>query len=458
VSPPERWTVAGDVDVALSSQLHKTTADVLRTSEWRLPGWLAYWAAVGMCGFVWSVAGLVWVYQIYTGLHMTGLTHPVMWGFYITAFVFWIGIAHSGTLISAILFLFRAEWRTSVARAAETMTIVAVLTAGLFPILHLGRSWLFYWLVPYPNERGLWVNFSSPLIWDAFAVGTYFIVSVLFWYLELVPDFATVRDHSTGRRARVFGWLAVGWAGSAAEWRHFRTAYAILAGLITALVVSVHSIVSWDFAAAIVPGWHSTLFAPYFVAGAIFSGLAMVLTLIIPGRWLIGITEYVTVDHLEQLAKLLVAMSLIVSYSYASEFAFAWYSDDAYVRAQYLFRIRGAYAPLFWLTIVCNSIVPLLLFRRSARRNLATLFIVSLVINVGMWTERLVIIVSSLAHEYDSYSWGIYRPTFFEWVILLGSAGWFLFWFLLLIGHIPPVPMAETKAHALRHAQPEAAS
>ncbi len=439
----------GDTTAAVGARLHTITTDVMGTLTWSVPGWLAYWGTVGLCGFLWSLAGLVWLYQIYTGMHITGLTHPVMWGFYIAAFVFWIGVAHCGTLISAILFLFRADWRTSVGRAAETMTIVAVMTAGLFPILHLGRAWLFYWLIPYPNERGLWINFSSPLIWDAFAIGTYFVVSVLFWYLQLMPDFATVRDQSTGWQARIFRWLALGWAGTAGEWRHFRTAYTFLAGLITALVVSVHSIVSWDFASAIVPGWHSTIFAPYFVAGAIFSGLAMVLTLMIPGRWLIGITDYVKVDHLEKLAKLVLTMSLIVSYAYVSEFSFAWYKGEPYDRAQLLFRVDGPYAPLFWLMIVCNSIVPLFLFRRSVRRNVTTLFFISLVINVGMWTERLVIIASSLAHEYDRYSWGIYWPSIFEWVILLGSAGWFLFWFLLILGHIPAVPMAETKEHVL---------
>jgi Ni/Fe-hydrogenase subunit HybB-like protein len=441
----------------VAARLHAITADVLGTFEWRLPGWLAYWGAVGLFGFLWSLAAVVWLYQMYTGLHITGLTHPVMWGFYITAFVFWIGIAHSGTLIAAILFLFRARWRTSIARAAETMTIVAVMTAALFPVLHLGRAWLFYWLVPYPNERGLWINFNSPLIWDAFAVGTYFVVSVMFWYLELVPDFATVRDHSTGWRARIFRWLAVGWRGTAGEWRHFRTAYALLAGLITALVVSVHSIVSWDFAAAIVPGWHSTIFAPYFVAGAILSGLAMVLTLLIPGRWLIGITEYVTIDHLEQLARLVLAMSLVITYSYVSEFFFVWSRGTAYDRAQHLFRTAGPYAPLFWLTIVCTSIAPLLFFLRRVRRSLTALFVISLVINIGMWSERLTIITASLAHEYESYSWGAYWPSIFEWVILVGSAGWFLFWFFLLIGHIPAVPIAETKEHILNPAEEEAA-
>src|SRR5919197_689139 len=307
--------------------LHKITADILSTFEWSWPGWLTYWGMVGLCGFVWTLAALVWLYQIYTGLHITGLTHPVMWGFYIAAFVFWIGIAHSGPLISAILFLFRAYWRTTIARAAETMTIVAVMTAGIFPILHLGRAWLFYWLIPYPNERGLWVNFSSPLIWDAAAIGTYSVASVLFWYLGLVPDFAVVRDRSQGWMRAIFRLLALGWSGTAGEWRGFHRVESILAAIITALVISVHSIVSWDFAAAILPGWHSTIFAPYFVAGAILSGLAMVLTLVIPGRFLLGAQKYVTVDHLENVGKLVLAMSLIVTYSYASEFVFAWYKD-----------------------------------------------------------------------------------------------------------------------------------
>src|SRR5207302_529556 len=261
--------------------------------------------------------------------------------------------------------------------------------------------WRLYWLIPYPNERVLWVNFSSPLIWDAFAIGTYFVASVLFWFLGLIPDFAVVRDHATGWRGWIFGRLAVGWRGTAQEWRHFRSAYALLAGLITVLVVSVHSIVSWDFAVAIVPGWHSTIFAPYFVAGAIFSGLAMILTLVIPGRFLLGIREYVTDDHLENIAKLIVAVSLIITYSYASELFFAWYRGDPVEQSQFLFRATGTYAPLVWLAIFCNSIVPLAFFRRAVRRNAVVLFAISILINIGMWTERFVIIVASLAHEYD---------------------------------------------------------
>jgi molybdopterin-containing oxidoreductase family membrane subunit len=441
----------------LPAALRRVATDILGTLEWRTPGWLAYWGAVGICLFLWSLAVLVWAYQIYRGLSITGLVHPVMWGAYIATFVFWIGIAHSGTLISAILFLFRARWRTPIARLAETMTIVAIMTAGLFPILHLGRAWRFYWLVPYPNERGLWVNFSSPLIWDAFAVGTYFIASVLFWFLGLIPDFAILRDRRTGWRARIFGGLAAGWRGTAEEWRHFRSAYGLLAGLITALVVSVHSVVSWDFAVVVVPGWHGTIFAPYFVAGAIFSGLAMILTLAIPGRFLLGVREYITDDHLEKVAKLIVAVSLVVTYSYATELFFAWYRGQMVEQRQFLFRATGTYAPLVWLAIACNSIAPLAFFHRSIRRNPGALFAIAIAINVGMWTERFIIIAASLAREYDPYSWGRYWPTAFEWTILLGSAGWFLFWFLLLLGHVPSVPMAEIRQQLLMPPAVEAA-
>ena len=301
------------------------------------------------------------------------------------------------------------------------------------------------------------MNFSSPLIWDAFAIGTYFVASVLFWFLGLIPDFGVLRDRATGWRRAIFGRLAAGWRGTSEEWRDFRSAYTLLAGLITALVVSVHSIVSWDFAVAIVPGWHSTIFAPYFVAGAIFSGLAMIVTLVVPGRELLGIRKYVTDDHLEHVAKLIVAVSLIVTYSYASELFFAWYRGVPAEQRQFVFRATGAFAPLVWLAIVCNSIVPLALFRRAVRRNPVVLFAISILINIGMWTERFIIIAASLAHEYDSYSWSTYRPTLFEWTILVGSAGWFLFWFLLLIGHIPSVPIAETKEHLLEAAVGKAA-
>lgn len=432
-----------------AGRLHRISDEILDALAWTRIGWLVYWSVVGLCFYVWAIAAAAWAYQIYSGFTITGLTHPVMWGFYITAFVFWIGIAHSGTLISAILFLFRAHWRTPVARIAETMTIVAVMTAALFPVIHLGRAWRVYWLIPYPNQRTLWPNFSSPLMWDAAAIATYFLVSLLFWFLDLVPDFALLRDRSRGPAHTLYRGLALGWSGTAGQWRYFRSAYTLLAALVTALVVSVHSIVSWDFAMAIVPGWHSSIFAPYFVAGAILSGLSMVLTLAIPGRELLGIRRYLTDRHLENLAKLIIAVSLILTYSYISEFFFAWLGDDGYARSAFADRATGQYAPLFWLTIVCNSLVPLTFFSSVVRRSAWMLFVASILINLGMWSERLLIIVSSLAHEFNAYSWGTYMPRWPEWTIVLGSSAWFLFWFLLIIGHVPPVPIADMKTRVL---------
>ena len=388
-----------------------------------------------------------------SGLAVTGLHNPVMWGAYITTFVFWVGIAHSGTLISAILFLFRARWRAAISRAAEAMTVFAVMTAGLFPIIHLGRPWLFYWLIPYPNQRGLWVNFRSPLLWDMFAIGTYFTVSVLFFYLGLVPDLAVLRDNSTGWKRRIFSVVSLGWSGSTREWKHFNSSYLFMAALATPLVISVHSVVSWDFAVAIVPGWHSTLFAPYFVAGAIFSGLGMVLTLIIPARKILHLEEYITSSHLENVAKLILVTSLIVTYSYLIEFFFAWYSENPYEQTVFMSRAVGDYAPLFWLMVVCNCLAPMLFFIPSARRNIALLFVISLLINVGMWTERFVIIAGSLARQFDVTTWRDYGPSWVEWSILLGSLCWFLFWFLLFIRHLPAIPIAEVK-EAMLHGSP----
>ncbi|HTM26281.1 MAG TPA: NrfD/PsrC family molybdoenzyme membrane anchor subunit [Vicinamibacterales bacterium] len=430
---------------SLSPSFQRVTDDVLRTFTWTRVGWFAYWGAVGLCGYGWSIAAVLWWYQMRAGLHVTGLDHPVMWGVYIASFVFWIGIAHSGTFISAILFLFRATWRTAIARAAETMTIVALMTAVIFPVLHLGRAWRAYWLIPYPNERGLWINFSSPLIWDAVAIATYFLVSVLFWYLELVPDFAVVRDRSEGRQRRIFRLLALGWSATAGEWRAYRKAYGLLAAVITALVVSVHSIVSWDFAAAILPGWHSTIFAPYFVAGAILSGLAMVLTLIIPARALLGAQRYITIEALGKVAGLIVALSLILTYSYVMEAFFALRGTHPVERDSYLFRVAGPPWPLFWTTMVCVSIAPLMFLAERVRRSLTALFCIGLAINAGMWIERLMIVTTSLAHDFDPYVWGVYRPTVVELAIVGGSGCWFLFWFLLLLGHIPAIPIAETK-------------
>lgn len=427
---------------------HQVNADILRVL--RRPGWI-YFLALSTCllGVAWGA--YCWMYQVHNGLVVTGMLHPIMWACYIATFVFWVGIAHSGTLISAILFLFRARWRASISRVSEAMTVFAIMTAGLFPLIHLGRVWYFYWLIPYPNQRQLWINFRSPLIWDVFAIGTYLVVSALFWYLGLIPDLASARDASSGLRRRIFGLCALGWSGTAMEWKHYMTAYLFFAALATPLVVSVHSVVSWDFAMTIVPGWHSTIFAPYFVAGAILSGLAMVLTLVIPARSLLHLEDYITFRHLENVAKLMILTSLIVSYSYLMEFFFAWYSENPYERGSFMERVSGPYARLFWLMIVCNSLVPLLFFIPAARRNRVMLLGASLLVNVGMWTERFVIIVVSLSHDHSVASWGrVYRPTWVEVSVLLGSLAFFLLWFLLFIRHLPAVPMSEVKEALLR--------
>ena len=430
-----------------TGSFQKVNRDVLRTLQ---PGAL-YFALLGFLLIVIALGVWVWSRQVVEGLGVTGLRHPVMWGAYITTFVFWVGIAHSGTLISAILFLFRARWRAAISRAAEGMTVFAVMTAGLFPIIHLGRPWLFYWLIPYPNQRTLWVNFRSPLVWDVFAVGTYFTVSALFFYVGLVPDLAVLRDNSTGWKRRIFAVASLGWSGSGREWKHFSSAYLFLAALATPLVVSVHSVVSWDFAVAIVPGWHSTIFAPYFVAGAIFSGLAMVLTILIPARAILNLKEYITGHHLENIAKMIIVSSLIVSYAYLTEFFFAWYSENPFEQTVFLSRAVGDLAPLFWLMVLCNCLLPLLFFFKGARRNTVVLFAVSILINVGMWTERFVIIAGSLAREYLKASWDVYSPSWVEWSILLASFAWFAFWFLLFIRNLPAIPLAEVK-ESLHHA------
>lgn len=398
------------------------------------------------------IGGAAWVNQIYAGLRVTGLNNPVGWGIYITSFVFWVGIAHSGTLISAILYLLRAPWRPAISRAAEAMTVFAVMTAGLFPLIHLGRVWRFYYLIPYPSQRGLWPNFRSPLLWDVFAVGTYLTVSVLFLYVGLVPDLAALRERSTGWRRRIYGALSLGWSGTAGQWRHYRALYLFLAALATPLVVSVHSVVSWDFAVSLLPGWHTTLFAPYFVAGAIFSGLAMVLTLGIPLRRWLGLYPYITGRHLEGVAKLLLTTSLIVSYSYAMEFWMAWYSGEQVELDLYRLRSVGPYMPLFLTMIVCNSLLPLSLFSKRARTSTVWLFILSLLVNVGMWLERYWIITTSLAHDYDPAAWGSYTGSLTEAAIFVGSFAMFLLMFLLFVRAVPPVPVAEVK-EALLHAE-----
>jgi Ni/Fe-hydrogenase subunit HybB-like protein len=398
------------------------------------------------CAFTGMVVGTsCWGYQIATGLGVAGINSPVFWGTYLINFVFWVGIAHSGTLISAILYLFRASWRTPIARSAEAMTVFAICCAGLFPFIHLGRPWIVYWILPYPNQRNLWPNFQSPLVFDVIAISTYLTVSLIFWYTGLIPDLAVVRSKSTGLRRKIFSVLSLGWKGSHLQWRHYTGAYLFFAALATPLVISVHSVVSWDFALSIMPGWHSTIFAPYFVAGAIHSGLAMVLTLLIPLRRILKFEHLITMDILEQIAKTIIFTGLIVGYAYITEYFMAQYSGNVAERSTFIWRAIGHYAPEFWIMVICNSVVPLAFFVKKIRRNLSYLFRISLLVNIGMWFERFVIIVGSAAHENDPYSWGSYSPRWPEYGIMLGSFSLFMFLFLLFAKFLPAISMTEVK-------------
>jgi len=428
--------------------LADANADITRPIS--APAW-RYWVLLAVVGALILWGGYAWLVQIKRGLGVAGINHPVGWGVYIVCFVFWVGIAHSGTLISAVLYLFRSGWRTTINRAAEAMTIFAVMTAGLFPLIHLGRVWYFYYLIPYPSTRLIWPNFRSPLVWDMFAIGTYFTISLIFWFVGLVPDLAALRDKMTGWKKKVYGIASLGWQGTVRDWSHYRRLYLYLAGIATPLVLSVHSVVSWDFAMAIVPGWHSTIFAPYFVAGAIFSGLAMVMTLLIPLRWAFGLEDYITKYNLDNMSKLLLLTSLIVGYAYGVEYFLAWYSADPIEKQSFLWRATGAYAGPFWVMVFCNVVVPMTLWFKKTRNSLAALFIISVFVNIGMWYERFVIIVSSLAHEFDPAAWGIYTPSWVELSILVGSFAWFFFWFLLFTKVLPVISIAEVKEH-LAHA------
>jgi molybdopterin-containing oxidoreductase family membrane subunit len=416
--------------------------DILQAMQ--APGW-RYYALLGADLVVLAWGAFAWRYTVQRGLGVWGITHPVMWAMDITNFVFWVGIAHSGTLISAILYLFRVRWRAGIYRSAEAVTVFALFTAALFPVIHLGRPWFFYWLFPYPQVGGLWINFRSPLIWDVFAVSTYMIISVLFFFTGLVPDMAVVRNRTTGWRHKVYAFLAQGWQGTDRQWRHYKAAYLFLAALAAPLVISVHSVVSWDFAQSIVAGWHSTIFAPYFVAGAIHSGLAMVITLLIPLRRVFRLDAYITQSHLENLAKLIILTGLIVGYAYMVETYIAWYSNNIPEWQHFTFQITGAYAVPFWIMILFNSLVPLLFFLKPIRTSTPWLFGIAVLINIGMWMERFVIIVTSLAHEYDPYSWGLFYPTWVDISITAGSFAWFFFWFLLFAKLLPVVSIVEVK-------------
>jgi molybdopterin-containing oxidoreductase family membrane subunit len=406
-------------------------------------GWFAALTIAIVCLMIGAAA---WTYQIHEGLGVAGYNPPVMWGVYIVTFVFWIGIGHAGTLISAILYLFRAGFRTTIYRCAEAMTVFAVMTAGLFPILHLGRPWKFFWLVPYPNWRLLWPQFKSPLVWDVFAISTYLTISTTFLFIGLIPDVATLRDAEKNPiKKQIFSMLSFGWRNSEAEWRHFARAYLFLAAFSTPLVLSVHSVVSFDFAMALVPGWHTTIFAPYFVAGAIFSGMGMVFTIIIPIRKFFKLQHYVTLNHLDAGAKLCLFTSMVVGCAYMVEFFIGWYGAVPVEQEYWWNRVFGQWWWAAWIMLTCNMILPLSLFSQSLRRNPTWLFILSLFINLGMWFERFVIIVPGLSHEYEPWQWSTYVPTFVDYSILIGSFGWFFMWFLLFIRQLPVIAISEVK-------------
>jgi Ni/Fe-hydrogenase subunit HybB-like protein len=426
----------------LSIEYKTVNDDLLRTiapPTWR---WYALFA-VALTAV--ALGGFCWWRQVLLGIGLSGKNNPIGWCMYVTDFVFWVGIAHSGTLISSILYLFRAKWRVPVFRIAEAMTVFAIITAALFPVIHLGRPWYFYWLLPYSNQRYLWVNFKSPLIWDFFAVGTYLVVSVLFFILGLIPDVAAVRDRARGLRHVLYSICALGWHGSSTQWRHYAAAYGIIAALAAPLVVSVHSVVSWDFAVSNVPGWHSTLFPPYFVAGAVFSGLAMVLTISIPLRTAFGLEKYLTVWHYEKLAKLIIFTSGIVTFAYITEFFMAWYGGNPYERYQFYYRVFGDMQVLFWAMVFCNCVAPLSLWFEKLRTNLSWLFVLSLLINLGMWLERFSIIVQSLARDHNPAVWGEFNFSWTELGITVGSFGWFFAWILAFIKFFPSVSLTEVK-------------
>jgi Ni/Fe-hydrogenase subunit HybB-like protein len=386
------------------------------------------------------------IYLVVVGVGIWGVNVPIGWGFAIINFVWWIGIGHAGTLISAVLLLLNQPWRTSINRFAEAMTLFAVACAAFFPLLHIGRVWLPHWLTPYPNTMGIWPQFRSPLEWDVFAVSTYGLVSLMFWFVGLIPDLATLRDRSQSRIGRiVYGFFAMGWRGSARHWHRYHTAYLLLAGLATPLVVSVHTVVGLDFATSIVPGWHATIFPPYFVAGAIYSGFAMVLTLAIPLRAVYGLRDFITDSHLDKMAKVMLATSLMVVYGYAMEAFFAWYSANPYEEYMMKNRMTGPYGPSYWALIVCNALVPQLLWSKRIRSSPVPLFIVAIVANVGMWLERFVIVVTSLHRDYLPSSWDMYYPTMWDWMLYVGTLGFFVALLFLFIRFLPMISIFEMR-------------
>ena len=443
VAPPPR-ELQREPLVANNRSIGWISDAVAGVIEGKTPKW--WWWAFVPSVLLMSLLGWMILYLMVTGVGVWGLGHPVMWGWAIINFVWWIGIGHAGTLISAILFLLRQKWRTSINRAAEAMTIFAVMCAGIFPLIHIGRIWLGWWLFPIPNANGIWPQFRSPLMWDVFAVSTYFTVSLLFWYMGLIPDLAVMRDRSkTKPRKFLYGLFSLGWTGSNRHWSNYEKAYLLLAGLSTPLVLSVHSIVSLDFAVSQLPGWHTTIFPPYFVAGAIFSGFGMVMTLLVPLRTMLKLQDIITVRHIELMCKVTLATGSIVGYAYGMELFIAWYSGSPYERFAFLNRLEGPYAWGYWLMIFCNVVVPQAFWWKRIRTNMLIVFILSIFVNIGMWFERFVIVVISLHRDFLPSNWGYYAPTPIDIMTYLGTFGLFFTLFLLFLRFVPLIAIAEVK-------------
>jgi molybdopterin-containing oxidoreductase family membrane subunit len=406
-----------------------------------------FYIALSVSGTFLLIGAVLLLITFYYGIGLWGNNQPIGWAFPIVNFVFWIGIGHAGTLISAILFLLRQKWRTGIARFAEAMTIFAVMCAGLFPIIHTGRPWLAGYLMPYPNQHGLWINFTSPLVWDVFAVSTYFTVSLIFWYTGLIPDFATLRDRTTSKiKKTTYSLFSLGWRHSHRHWQHYEKAYALLAGFATPLVLSVHTIVSFDFAVSILPGWHTTILPPYFVAGAIFSGFAMVVTVLVVVRKIFDLQHIITVDHLEKMNKVILATGMMVGLAYGTEFFIAWYSGVAVEQFAFLNRAFGPYKWAYWIMVSCNVLSPQLFWFKKLRRSVPVMMVVVILVNVGMWFERFVIVVTSLHRDFLPSSWGMFTPTLYDVGILLGSFGLFFTLVILFTKALPVVSISEVKA------------
>ncbi len=447
--------VAGRPTLILGGHdFHAITEIVAKPLEGKTPlaWWFIFLPSLGLLGLL----GVAVSWLFWEGIGVWGLNVPVGWAWDITNFVFWVGIGHAGTLISAILFLFRQKWRTSINRSAEAMTIFAVMCALIFPGIHVGRVWVAYFMFPIPNQMGMWPNFRSPLLWDVFAVSIYGSVSALFWYVGLIPDLATIRDRAkTTIRKRVYGFFALGWRGSNRHWQHYEIAYLTLAGLATPLVLSVHSIVSMDFAVSQIPGWHTTIFPPYFVAGAIFSGFAMVITLMVICRSAFGLKDIITLRHFDYMAKIILVTGTMVGYAYGMEFFIAWYSGNPYEMFTFTNRAMGPYAWAYWTMITCNVISPQVFWFKKARTSIPILFVMSIFVNIGMWFERFVIIVTSLHRDFLPSAWSYFRPTVWDVSCLLGSFGLFFTMFCLFVRFLPMVATAEVKT-VLPQADPHA--